>query len=283
VATFTNRATLSYTGGSIDSNTVTGELLDVLSATKTAVIDTYSARDEITYVVALRNTGPSALTGITVTDDLGGYLFNGSTVYPLTYVEGSVSYYVNGVLQAAPAVTAGPPMVVSGLSIPAGGSAILIYEAAVNGFAPLASGSSVVNTATVSGSGISAPVQVSETVFAENLADLAISKSLSPSVVTENGQLTYTFIIENYGNTPANATDNVIVTDVFSPILDPISVSFNGVTWTAGTNYTYDAATGTFATVAGEITVPAATYTQNADGTWTVTPGVSTLVVTGTV
>ena len=126
-------------------------------------------------------------------------------------------------------------------------------------------------------------MQVSETVFAENLADLAISKSLSPSVVTENGQLTYTFIIENYGNTPANATDNVIVTDVFSPILDPISVSFNGVTWTAGTNYTYDAATGTFATVAGEITVPAATYTQNADGTWTVTPGVSTLVVTGTV
>ena len=67
-----------------------------------------------------------------------------------------------------------------------------------------------------------------ETVFAENLANLTISKSLSPSVVTENGQLTYTFIIENYGNTPAVATDNVIVTDMFNPILNPISVSFNG-------------------------------------------------------
>ena len=30
-------------------------------------------------------------------------------------------------------------------------------------------------------------------------------------------------------------------------------------------------------------TVPAATYTQNADGTFTVTPGTATLVVTGTV
>ena len=112
---------------------------------------------------------------------------------------------------------------------------------------------------------------------------LTISKSLFPAVVTENGQLTYTFVIENTGNTPAVATDNIVVTDVFGPILDPIAVTFNGTPWTEGVNYTYNAATGEFATIAGEITVPAATYTQNSDGTWTITPGVSTLTVTGTV
>ena len=46
---------------------------------------------------------------------------------------------------------------------------------------------------------------------------------------------------------------------------------------------TYDAATGTFATVAGKLTVPEAAFTQNVDGSWTVTPGQSVLTVTGTV
>lgn len=74
-----------------------------------------------------------------------------------------------------------------------------------------------------------------------------------------------------------------VVTDVFSPILQDISVSYNGTAWVAGTDYTYDAATGQFATVAGKVTVPAATYTQDAaTGVWTTAPGSSTLTVTGT-
>lgn len=283
MATFTNRATLSYTGGMVDSNTVTGELVEVLSAAKTAVLGDYTARDTVTYVIALRNTGTAPVTGLAVSDDLGGYSFGTGTLYPLSYVDGSVNYYVNGVLQAAPAVTAGPPLTVSGLSIPAGGSGVLIYEAAVNSFAPQAVGAAITNTASVTGGGLTAPLTASETVTARERAELAISKGLSPSTVTENGQLTYTFVIENTGNTPADAADSVVVTDTFNPVLNAISVSFNGTAWTEGTNYTYDAAAGTFATVAGQLTVPAATYTQNTDGSWAVTPGVSTLVVTGTV
>jgi len=52
---------------------------------------------------------------------------------------------------------------------------------------------------------------------------------------------------------------------------------------TPGTDYTYDETTGAFATVPGVITVPAATFTQNPDGTFNTTPGTSSLVVTGTV
>ena len=171
----------------------------------------------------------------------------------------------------------------TGLSVPAGGNALLIYEATANSFAPLAAGSTVTNTAEASGGGISVPISATETITAGLRAVLTISKSLSPTVVTENGQLTYTFIIENTGNTPAIATDNIVVTDQFDPVLSPISVTFNGITWTEGVQYTYDDTTGNFATVAGEITVPAATYTQNPDGTWTIVPGVSTLTVQGTV
>ena len=283
MATFTNYATLTYSGGSTNSNVVTGELLETIAATKTAVTDDYTARDDVTYVIALTNSGTAPLTGLTVTDDLGGYTFEGETVYPLAYVEGSVRYYVNGILQPAPAVTAGPPLVFSGISVPAGGNAIVIYEAEVTAFAPLGTEASVTNTAAVTGGGISTAIQAEETIQAEDRAELTISKALSPSVVTENGQLTYTFVIQNSGNSPAIATDDVVVTDLLDPILEAITVTFNGAVWTEGVNYTYDETTGAFATLPGQILVPAATYTQGADGTWVVNPGTVSLVITGTV
>jgi len=283
MATFTNFATLSYNGGTTTSNVVTGELLETLSATKIAVMDDYTAKDDVTYVVTLLNSGTAPLNGLTVTDDLGGYLFEGDTVYPLEYTNGSIHYYINGVLQADPAVTAGPPLVISGISVPAGGNVMLVYEATVTEFAPLAADDTITNTAVITGGGLAAPVTASEIIETEDRADLTISKSVSPAVVTENGQLTYTFVIANHGNTPAVATDDVVVSDVFDPILNPITVTFNGSVWAEGVNYTYDESTGTFATLPGQITVPAATYTQNEDGTWIVNPGTVTLTVTGTV
>ena len=43
-------------------------------------------------------------------------------------------------------------------------------------------------------------------------------------------------------------------------------------------------ATGLFATVEGQILVPAATYTQDpTTGAYSVSPGIATLVVTGTI
>lgn len=283
MATFTNRATLSYSGGSVDSNTVTGEILEALTVQKNAVMDEYTAMDDVTYVIVLRNTGAVALTNLTITDDLGAYIQGTETRYPLAYTVGSMNYYVNGALQPAPAVTAGPPMVIQGISVPAGGTVMLIYEASVTRYAPLGAAATITNTATVTGNGVTAPLTAAETISTEDRADLTISKSVCPAIVTENGQLTYTFVIENTGNTPAAAGDNVVVTDTFDPRLTGVNVTFNGTTWTENVNYTYNPTTGEFATVAGQITVPAAVYTQQADGTWTITPGASTLVVTGQV
>ena len=284
MATFYNQATLSYNGNTTTSNITTGELLEVLSATKTALRDTYTTNENVTYIISIINSGNTAFTGLTITDDLGGITAGADTRYPLTYVDRSVRYYVNGILQAAPAAVAGPPLVINGINIPAGGNATLIYQATVNQYAPLNTGGSVTNTATISGPGITNDIQVSETITAANTALLTISKSLSPTTVTENGQLTYTFIIQNLGNTEASAADNVAITDTFNPILNPITVTFNGKVWATTTNYTYNNLTGVFSTVPGQITVPAATYTQDAaTGAWTVNPGVSTLTVTGTV
>ena len=113
---------------------------------------------------------------------------------------------------------------------------------------------------------------------------LTIAKAVCPAVINDNDQVTYTIIVQNLGNTPIEATDGVIISDIFNPILTGITVTLNGTLLDETTGYTYNTATGAFATVDGVITVPAATYTQDpTTGTVTTTPGVTVLTVSGTV
>ncbi|MDF2839015.1 MAG: conserved repeat domain [Evtepia sp.] len=285
MATFTNQATLSYNNNVKNSNVATGELLAVLTATKTAVMDDYVANDDVTFIISIVNSGPTAYTGLKITDDLGAYPFGLGKIYPLAYQTGSIRYYLNGTLQAvAPTVVAGPPLEISGVSVPAGGNALIVFEANVTKFAPLAVADRIDTEAVITGGGLSDPLSAKATITTEDVPNLTISKTVSPTTVTENGELTYTFILLNSGNTAAVAADHVVLTDTFDPILDPIAVRFNGTLWADPANYDYDNTTGEFATVDGQITVPAATFTQDpANGNWIVNPGVSTLTITGTV
>ncbi len=285
MATFTNQATLSFSGGTVNSNIATGNLIETLSLTKTPVSATYEPNDNVTYVINLINSGSAALTNLTLTDNLGLYQTTaGTNVYPLTYTAGSIKYYVNGVLQTAPTVTAGPPLTITGITIPANSNAAIVYSADVNEFAPLADASAISNEVTVTGAGITTPVTADASVTVASAPTLNIIKTIDPVNVTQNSRVTYTFRIQNTGNTAVTATDNAVIRDVFNPILSDIAVTFNSAAWTATTNYTYNTATGLFETVAGQITVPAATYTQDAaTGVVTVTPGESVLTVTGTI
>ena len=284
MAIFSNQATLTYNGNSTNSNIAYGEILDVLVATKTAVEGTYTPGELVTYVVTLRNTGAAALTGLIVTDDLGGYPFGGATVYPLTYEAGSIAQFTDGVPQAAPAVVAGPPMVISGITVPAGGDVVLVYQARANEYANPAVGGTINNTVTVTGDGLSTPITATETVTVAAGPDLSICKSITPSQVVDNDRVTYTFVIQNSGNEAVVATDNAAITDTFDPILTALTVTFNGAVWTEGVQYNYNEATGLFTTVPGQILVPAATYVQNpVTGVYTATPGIATLIVTGTI
>ena len=284
MAIFSNQATLSYNGNSTNSNIAYGEILDVLAVTKTAVEGSYTPGQIVTYVVTLRNTGTSALTGLTVTDDLGGYDFNGTTVYPLTYEAGSAAMFTDGAPQPAPAVTAGPPLVFTGITVPAGGDVALVYQARANAFADPTVGGTITNTVTVTGDGLSTPITATETVDAGTEPVLSISKSITPSQVVDNDRVTYTFVIQNSGNLPVVATDNAAITDTFDPILTALTVAFDGAPWTQGVQYNYNEATGLFTTVPGQILVPAATYTQDpVTGAYTANPGVAVLTVTGTI
>jgi len=284
MAQFTNQATLSYGNTVTNSNVAVGEILEVLSATKTAINATYGQDDNITYIVSILNSGSSAFNNLTITDNLGTYTFGTGTLTPLDYTDGTLRYYVNGVLQPSPIVTTtANSLTVSGITVPANGNAILVYEVSTNGFAPLGIDGEITNQAAIRGMGVT-PVSVEETVNAETRPNLSITKSISPVPVAEGETVTYTFLIQNTGNTPLVATDNAIITDLFDPILTNVQVIFNGTPWSEGTEYNYNQTTGFFETVPSNITVPAATYTQDPiTGVISITPGTSTLIVTGTI
>ena len=284
MAIFSNQATLTYNGTTTNSNIAYGEILDILETSKTSVEGTYTQNSLVTYVITLRNTGNAALNGLVISDDLGGYDLGGTTVYPLAYEDGSVTLFIDGVLQAAPTVTAGPPLSFNGINIPGGSDAVLIYQARANAYATPAAGGEITNTATVSGTGLTSPVIATETIAATVAPMLTISKSITPTQVVDNERVTYTFVIQNTGNEAVVASDNAIINDTFDPILTALSVSFNGESWVEGTQYSYNEATGVFATLPGQIVVPAATYVQDpATGEYTTVPGIATLTVTGTI
>lgn len=283
MAFFTNQAQLRYGNEITNSNITVGEIQEVLTVTKTAVKETYRQGGTVTYIISIVNAGTAEYTGLTLSDDLGTYAFGTTTRTPLDYSAGTIRYYQNGVLQTAPTVEAGPPLTITGVNVPAGGNATIVYETRLNAYAPLQLEAEITNVVTVSGTCVSG-ITASETVSAVAEPVLSITKSVSPVPVTECGRLTYTFVIQNTGNVPADSTTEVSVTDTFDPVLRNLTVTFNGTAWTAPTNYTYDETTGMFTTVLGEVTVPAATYTQNSEtGEWGTSSGVSTLIVTGTI
>lgn len=283
---FTNQATLTYNNLVTNSNIVTGTLQEVLSVSKSAISGDYRQGDTVTYGVSIINSGSTAFNDLTLTDNLGAYASGTSagTVTPLTFIPGSVVLYVNGTRQTTvPTVSSTSPLTISNIDVPAGGNILLLYSANANQFAPQGATGSIANTVSVSGTGIPTPIVATANTDANTAARLSVVKSLNPTTVVENQPLTYTFTIQNTGATATTAADNLILTDVFDPILNITSVTLNGVALTQGTDYNYNTATGTFTTVANRITVPAATYAQNpTTGAWTITPGTAILRVTGT-
>lgn len=276
-------ATMTYNNITTSSNVAQANLEEALTATKTAVASNYNPGDIVTYVISINNSGNSDFENLTITDNLGAYSFNNTALVPLDYIEGSVRYYINSVLQYAPDVSLGTDLFISGIDVPAGGNTLVIYAARVNEYAPLDCDGVISNAACISGAGVTTPIRVNGMVSRECGVQLSITETICPDSVMEGQPISYTITIQNTGNAPAVATDNVIITDIFNPILNITGVTFNGAPWTSPTNYTYNQSTGLFTTIAGQITVPAATYTQDpANGVWSLVPGVSTLKITGT-
>ena len=282
MAYFYNQASLSFGGSTTNSNITRTEIVSGLQITKTAVTDEYCpGGGGITYVVTLTNTG--SITKVTdIVDDLGAYTVGENTFVPLKYAEGSVLYYQNGVLQPTPVIETGEELIIKDITVPAGGTVTVIYGTQTTEYAPLSLGSVITNTATSTGCADGTEM-ASATVPVRETQQLTIAKAVCPTDTVEDCNVTYTFILQNLGNAPVVATDNVVVKDVFDPKLYDITVTLNDEVLIEGTGYTYDETTGEFTTTEGTITIPAATFVQDPEtGEITTTPGVTIITVKGT-
>lgn len=284
MAIITNQANLTYTYGtttaSVLSNIASTELTSPLTAAKRTLDAAYRLNTDLTYIISLSNESGAALTNLPILDNLGAYTPDGAAVpvRPLTYT-GPAALYIDGVFSA----DLTPAMQEDGVlftipEIPAGASALLLYKATVNSFAPLAPGSEIVNTATI---GQTDPVTVSATVPAASYADVSITKEMTPDPVTDGETMTVTFTIENRGNEAA--TDLRIVDD-FPLALFDVAVTVNGAPIT---DFTFENNTLTVpaqGSTQTALSVPAASFTQDpSTGAITVVPGMLTVVMTGVV
>ena len=282
MAIITNQANLTYTYGtttaSVASNLATTELLAALSAAKRVLDDAYRFNSDLTYILSFENDGSSAITNLPVLDNLGAYPPAGAAapVQPLTYT-GPAALYLDGVFseELTPAVQDGGVLFTIP-EIPAGSTALLIYKATVNRFAPLAPGSEIENTASI---GAADPLTASATVPVASYADVSITKEMTPDPVSAGDAMTVTFTIENRGN--EEATDLQLVDDFPLPLSD-VAVTVNGAPFSDFTfeNSRLSLPAGTQTT----LSVPAATFSQDAaTGAITVIPGRLMIVLTGTV
>ena len=282
MAVITNQANLTYTYGTttttVSSNLAETEWNAGIAAEKNVLENAYREGSTLTYMISLKNDGAAPIENLVIVDNLGAFTPAGAAapVVPLTFT-GNATLYVNGTFSEA--LT--PTPVENGIqftipSVPAGADALLIYQAGVNGFAPLEAGSEITNTASIEGT---EPLTVSATVPAADYADVSIEKEMSPNPVSEGGAMTVTFTIENRGNTEAT---NLVLTDDFPIALSDLAVTVNGA---PVTDFSFEDNLFTLPAEGSGTTlsVPKATFTQSETGETVVTPGVLTVLLTGTV
>ena len=65
MATFFNQASISYGGYVTNSNLTSGEVLDTLAVTKTAISTGYGLSSGVVYAISLVNSGTAPIGGIT--------------------------------------------------------------------------------------------------------------------------------------------------------------------------------------------------------------------------
>lgn len=282
MATIINQANLTYTYGAVTanvlSNPATTERTEAIAIEKRVLEDAYRAGSGLTYLLAVQNSGASPVMNLTVRDNLGAFTPAGAAapVMPLTYT-GPAALYLDGVFSE----TLTPAVDASGVtftipSIPAGSNALIVYAAQVNGYAPLEAGGEIANTATLTVS--TDPLTASATVPVDSYADVSIEKEMSPNPIGTGDTLTVTFTIENRGNVAATG---LVLTDDFPLSLSDVAVSVNGASIT---DFTFADNTLTLpASDQTALTVPAATFTTDATGAVTITPGAMTVTVTGTI
>jgi uncharacterized repeat protein (TIGR01451 family) len=182
-----------YTGTRVTTDTASLTVLaPVLHITKAAAPDPVEAGDHLTYTLTYSNTGNTAATGTTITDEL----------------DANVSY-----VDAWPLPDGGLPdapfWTVSDVA-PGERRQVTITVSVAR---PLVNGTTLTNVGWISADHV-APMSALVTTTVHSRPVLTITKKDYPDPVTAGGTLRYTFVFTNSGN--ENAT-SVSITELYDP------------------------------------------------------------------
>ena len=97
--TIENFATVSYTSGGVIETKVSNiaeiSIESAVGFTKTSLGNTYGDKSLLTYILTVTNSSGSDITGSTIIDNLGTYVFGATELTPLEYVSPAV-LLING-------------------------------------------------------------------------------------------------------------------------------------------------------------------------------------------
>ena len=195
--TIANEATLIYDNITKNSNAVVTRILSLydLTATKEALLDSYTPGQTITYITRVENTGSASLYNLTIVDDLA----NGT----LQYIDTSIEGYLNG-----------SPFKIDNVLNP-NDNVLIIFETTT----PTTNPEQITNTQTITANGgsttgpiVTAKPNPSATVTLANYVTLDITKAVDKTSIYSGESLVYTFKIVNRGNETAT---NVTFNDIF--------------------------------------------------------------------
>ena len=266
--------------------------MDSLSLQKMVVNPNYCLSESMTYVITVKNSGDTAYNNLVVTDNLGSYTYNSRTVTPLDFIPNTsyISLNESDFTSISTSQTTDNSISFTIPNLAAGASARILFTARANEKARLQSGSTIVNTSSLSQGGESVNadaaienITASATATVADCPRLEIAKCMSPEALVAGGPVTYTFTVSNYGNTEAS---NIQISDQFPAGAAPSgidSITLNGASYT---DYTYTDGV-LFIPGSGSsqtMSLPAASYVQDTTtGAVTANPSVMTIVVSGTV
>ncbi|GLZ78668.1 hypothetical protein Afil01_34750 [Actinorhabdospora filicis] len=182
-------------------------LLDKLEVTKTVSPANAKPGDKVSYRIEIANTGTTAATGVSLTDDLSGVIDDA------TYGADAKSTVDGANTTTQPSYTA-PRLTWTG-DIAAGKTVVVTYTATVKN--PPTGDSSLKNTVTVPGSNCASGSTDPDCATTVPIAWLKVKKTASPAQPLPGQKVTYTVTVTNPGT---GAYTGASVTDDLTGVLD---------------------------------------------------------------